>query len=121
MLYKYGVRLNPVLIQDLQCATIPINTGFKGGGPKIEMFPWVYTPLILPNSGHPIVKNLDLIRFEFLSTLDTVSSAKGIKKTILLKTSKYSKTIPAPARVYLGMVQVPMKESQFKNSYQPVA
>lgn len=121
MLFKYGVRLNPLLIQDLQCATIPINTGFKKGEPKIEMFPWVYNPLILPNSEHPIVKNLDLIRFEFLSSLDTVSSARGIKKTILLKSSKYSKTVPAPARVYLGMVQMQVKESQFKDSYQPVA
>jgi ABC-2 type transport system permease protein len=121
MLFKYGVRLNPMLIQDLQCATIPINTGFTKGEPKIEMFPWLYHPLILPNSNHPIVKNLDLIRFEFLSTLDTVSSAKGIKKTILLKSSKYSKTVPAPARIYLGMVQMQVKESQFKDSYQPVA
>lgn len=121
MLFKYGVRLNPVLVQDLQCASIPINTGFKKGEPKIEMFPWVYQPLVLPNTDHPIVKNLDLIRFEFLSTLDTLSSAKGIKKTILLKSSKYSKLVQAPARIYLGMVQMPVKESQFKNSYQPVA
>lgn len=121
MLFKYGVRLNPVLVQDLQCASIPINTGFKKGEAKIEMFPWVYQPLVLPNTGHPIVKNLDLIRFEFLSTLDTLSSAKGIKKTILLKSSKYSKLVQAPARIYLGMVQLPVKESQFKNSYQPVA
>jgi ABC-2 type transport system permease protein len=121
MLFKYGVRLNPMLVQDLQCATIPINTGFTKGEPKIEMFPWLYHPLILPNSNHPIVKNIDLIRFEFLSTLDTVSSAKGIKKTILLKSSKYSKTVPAPARIYLGMVQMQVKESQFKDSYQPVA
>lgn len=121
MLFKYGVRLNPMLVQDLQCATIPINTGFAKGEPKIEMFPWLYNPLILPNSEHPIVKNLDLIRFEFLSTLDTVSSARGIKKTILLKSSKYSKTVPAPARIYLGMVQMQVKESQFRDSYQPVA
>ncbi|HQQ94976.1 MAG TPA: gliding motility-associated ABC transporter substrate-binding protein GldG [Bacteroidia bacterium] len=121
MLYKYGVRLNPVLVQDMQCASIPINTGFKRGEPKIEMFPWLYQPLVLPNSDHPIVKNLDLIRFEFLSTLDTVTSAKGIKKTILLKTSRYSRTVPAPARIFLGMVQMPVKESQFKEPYLPVA
>lgn len=121
MLFKYGVRLNPLLVQDLQCAPISINTGFKKGEAKIEKFPWVYYPLVLPNSDHPIVKNLDLIRFEFLSTLDTLASAKGIRKTILLKSSKYSKLVQAPARIYLGMVQMPVKEAQFKNSYQPVA
>lgn len=121
MLYKYGIRLNPIMVQDLQCATIPINTGFKKGEANIKMFPWLYYPLILPDIDHPIVKNLDLIRFEFLSTLDTISSAKGIKKTILLKSSKYTKTIPSPVRIYLGMVQMKVKESQFLNAYQPVA
>jgi ABC-2 type transport system permease protein len=121
MLFKYGVRLNPIMIQDLQCASIPINIGFKKGEANVKMFPWLYNPLILPDNNHPIVKNLDLIRFDFLSTLDTIASAKGIKKTILLKSSKYSKTIPAPVRIYLGMVQMQIKESQFINSYQPVA
>ena len=121
MLFKYGVRLNPIMVQDLQCASIPINIGFKKGEANVKMFPWLYNPLILPDNNHPIVKNLDLIRFDFLSTLDTIASAKGIKKTILLKSSKYSKTIPAPVRIYLGMVQMQIKESQFINSYQPVA
>jgi ABC-2 type transport system permease protein len=120
MLFKYGVRLNPVLIQDMQCGYLKMNTGFQKGQAKFEMFPWLYTPLILSNSDHPIVKNLDLIKFDFASTLDTVS-AKGIKKTILLKTSRYTKTQPTPARVFLAMVQMKPKESQFINSYQPVA
>lgn len=121
MLFKYGVRLNSVLVQDIQCASIPINTGFKKGEANIKMFPWLYYPVVLPDNSHPIVKNLDLIRFDFVSTLDTIASAKGIKKTILLKTSKYTKTIPSPARIYLGMVQLQVKETQFINSYQPIA
>ncbi len=120
MLFKYGVRLNPVLVQDLQCGYLNINVGFQKGQPKFQLFPWLYTPLVLPNNEHPIVKNLDLIKFDYLSTLDTVS-AKGIKKTILLKTSKYTKTQPTPARIFLAMVQMKPKESQFINSYQPVA
>lgn len=80
LLFKYGVRLNPVLVQDMQCASIPINIGFKKGQPNFQLFPWLYTPLILPSTTHPIVKNLDLIKFEFLSTLDTVS-AKNVTKT----------------------------------------
>lgn len=120
MLFKYGVRVNPVLVQDLQCGYLSINTGFRNGQPKFELFPWLYTVLSLPDATHPIVKNLDLIKFDFASTLDTVS-AKGIKKTILLKTSKYTKIQPTPARVYLGMVQVKPKESQFVNSYQSLA
>ncbi len=43
MLFKYGVRLNNVLVQDLQCATIPINVGFKNGQPNFKPFPWYIT------------------------------------------------------------------------------
>lgn len=121
LLFKYGVRLNPVLVQDLQCSYLKMNTGFQKGQPKFELLPWIYSPLVLPDGDHPIIRNLDLIKFDYLSTLDTIVSAKGIKKTILLKTSRYSKTQPAPARIYLSIAQRRMKESQFINSYQPVA
>lgn len=119
MLFKYGVRLNAVLVQDFQCARVPINVGYKGS-PNFKFFPWVYSPLILPDLKHPIVRNLDLIKFDFCSTLDTVT-AKGIKKTILLRTSKTSKTQPAPARIFLGSALYPIKESQFNNPYLSVA
>lgn len=121
MLFKYGVRLNPIMVQDIQCSYLKINTGFQKGQPKFELLPWVYSPLVLPDINHPIVKNLDLIKFDFLSTLDTIASAKGIKKTILLKTSKYTKTQPSPARISLAMTKMKLKESQFINSYQPIA
>lgn len=121
MLFKYGVRLNPVIVQDLKCASIAFNTSFKKGQPKIQLFPWTFSPLVLSDNDHPIVKNLDYVKFDYLSTLDTISSAKGIKKTILLKTSKYTKTQPSPVRIALGMATLPPKESQFINSYQQVA
>lgn len=121
MLYKYGVRLNPVLVQDIQCSFLKINTGFQKGQPKFELLPWVYAPLVLPDVDHPIVKNLDLIKFDFTSTLDTIRSAKNIKKTILLRSSRYTRTQPTPARVYLGITKMKLKETQFVNSYQPLA
>lgn len=120
MLFKYGVRLNPVLVQDFQCAVVPINVGFKKGQPNFKPFPWVYSPLILPDVDHPIVKNLDLIKFDFVGTLDTIA-ARGIKKTILLRSSKTSKAQPTPARIFLGSALYPAKESQFRNPYLPVA
>ena len=120
MLFKYGVRLNQVLIQDLHCSKITMNVGFKKGSPNWQQFPWLYSVLVLPNENHPIVKNLDLIKLNYLSTLDTISS-RGIKKTILLKTSRYTKIQQTPARLSLAMVQYQPKESQFNNGYQPVA
>lgn len=121
MLFKYGVRLNPVVVQDRQCGYLTLNEGFERGQPRFRLYPWVYSPLIQSQSDHPIVKNLDLIKFEYASTLDTIVSARGIKKTILLTTSRYTRTQPAPARIYLASVRNQLRESQFNNPYQPVA
>lgn len=120
ILFKYGVRLNPIMVQDLQCARVPINVGFKKGQPDFQPFPWMYYPLILPVSNHPIVKNLDLIRTEFIGTLDTVF-ARDIKKTILLQTSKYTKTQTTPMRINVGMIRYKPDEKQYNNSFQNLA
>jgi ABC-2 type transport system permease protein len=120
MLFKYGVRINPVLVQDLQCGFLNINVGFKNGQPKFQLFPWIYAPLVLPLESHPIVKNLDMIKFDFSSTLDTIASARGIKKTILLRSSRYARTQITPARVSLAIVQSPPSESQFREKFLPL-
>ncbi len=120
MLFKYGVRLNPVLVQDLQSAQVPVNVGFKMGQPDFKPFYWNYYPLILPSSNHPIVKNLDLIRTEYIGTLDTVF-ARNVKKTILLQTSRYTKTQPTPVRILAAQVKLKPNESQYNNSFQNVA
>jgi ABC-2 type transport system permease protein len=120
ILFKYGVRLNPVLVQDLQSAQVPVNVGFKQGQPDFKPFYWHYYPLLLPSSNHPIVKNLDLIKTEYIGTLDTVF-AKDIKKTILLQTSRYTKTQPTPVRILAAQVKLKPQESQYNNSFQNVA
>jgi len=120
ILFKYGVRLNPVLVQDLQSAQVPVNVGFKQGQPDFKPFYWNYYPLLLPSSNHPIVKNLDLIRTEYIGTLDTVF-ARDVKKTILLQTSRYTKTQPTPVRISAAQVKLKPNESQYNNSFQNVA
>lgn len=120
MLFKYGVRINPDLIVDMQSSLIPVNVAMRGQPANIQMKPWIFSPLILPTGAHPIVKNLDVIKMDFVSSIDTVAS-KGIKKTILLQSSKYSKTILSPVRVDLRMVNMPQDEKRFNNSYRNVA
>jgi len=119
-LFKYGVRVNANLIMDLQCSAIPVNKALVGQQPKFELMPWVFSPLILPAEQHPIVKNLDLIKFDFVSSIDTIAT-KGVKKTILLKTSRYTKLANAPVRVNLAMVNIRPDETQFRKGFQPVA
>ena len=119
LLFTYGVRINYDLVLDLQSGQIPVNRGFKGA-PNFKLYPWYYHALVMPQSKHPIVKNLDLIRFEYASSIDTVT-AKKVKKTILLTTSKYAKLQPAPARINLAMTALKINEKQFNKANIPLA
>jgi ABC-2 type transport system permease protein len=120
MLFKYGVRLNQNMILDLQSAMIPVNRALKGQQPRIEPMPWIFSPLITPGNKHPISKNLDLVKLEYAASIDTLS-VKGITKTVLLQSSKYSKTNNAPVRVFLQTALMQPDENRFTDSYRPVA
>lgn len=120
LLFKYGARLNPNMILDLQSSAIPVNKALRGQPPRFELMPWVFSPLLLPKSNHPVVKNLDVIKVEFAAAIDTID-VKGIQKTVLLQSSKYAKTLTAPVRVDLRMVNMVPEEDQFRDSYRPVA
>ena len=119
-LFRYGVRVNTNLVQDLQCSAIPVNKALVGAAPRFELMNWIFSPLIMPIEKHPIVKNLDLIKFDFTSSIDTIG-VKNVKKTILLRTSRYTKLVNAPVRVNLAMVNVRPDENQFRKPPQPVA
>ena len=58
LLFKYGVRINPDLVQDLQCDVLPQTVGMVGDKPQIELLQWPYFPLLYPTADHPIVKNI---------------------------------------------------------------
>ena len=120
ILFHYGVRVNPSLVQDMQCGYIPVNRGFKGGAADLKMFPWIYKPMVMPQGNHPITKNLELIRFEFAGYIDTVK-ADGIKKTILLASSKNSRVQSVPARITLSILSGQLNEKQFTNGNKPMA
>ncbi len=119
-LFKYGVRLNSNLIMDIQAAPIPIVTGQTGNQPQQQLFPWYYYPLAFPTSSHPIVNNLNAVRFEFASSIDTLSN-KGVKKTILLESSKYTKLKNSPVNISLGIVRFKPKMEQFNKANQAMA
>lgn len=118
--FNYGVRLNPVLIKDLNAARHPFITGYAGGRPQINLLPWNFFPLITPDSDHEVVRNLNLIRTEFISSLDTVE-AQGVEKHILLKSSDYSRVMPVPVRISLEILQNPPDESLYTGPAQTVA
>ncbi|WP_222536095.1 gliding motility-associated ABC transporter substrate-binding protein GldG [Pedobacter polysacchareus] len=100
MLFMFGSRINYNLIADANCAEIPLSMGGNG---QIEMAPWVYYPLIQPDTSHNLVKNIDVIRGEFVSTIDTIA-VKGLKKTVILHSSPFNKVFNAPKLLSLQMV-----------------
>jgi ABC-2 type transport system permease protein len=120
MLFKYGVRVNTDLLQDARCASIPGPSGYVGDQLQWALQPWVYFPIIIPQSEHPVVKNLNGIKFEFASSIDTIS-VKGIKKTVLLSTSERSRALRTPVRVSLETMLQEPKPEQFNQRHLPVA
>ncbi|CAN5518069.1 gliding motility-associated ABC transporter substrate-binding protein GldG [soil metagenome] len=116
MLFRYGCRINYDLVQDLISSLIPVVTGYVGNQPKQQLMPWYYFPLMTPMSGHPIVNNLNAIKGQFVSSIDSVS-VQGVSKSVLLTTSKYSRIQSAPARVSLGVMQYKPDPKQFPVHY----
>ncbi|MDB5228001.1 MAG: gliding motility-associated transporter substrate-binding protein GldG [Bacteroidota bacterium] len=106
LLFRYGVRIQHDLVLDLYCNQIPIIETV-GGNPQPKLFPWVFYPISINEKNHPIVKNLDPVAFKFCSSLDTLNNP-GVKKTILLSSSTYSRLQQTPYQIYLeGAKQKP--------------
>lgn len=95
MLFMYGARINYNLVADLSCAEIPVAMGGGGQQKDIQMVPWVYYPVLVPDTSSSLVRNIDGIRTEFLSTVDTIG-VKGIRKTVILHSSGYNMVYSTP-------------------------
>ena len=119
-LFTYGVKLNVDLIMDLNALPIPIRTGQMGNQPQIDFFPWYYFPVITPTSEHPIVRNLNTIKTQFVSSLDTLRTG-NVSKTILLESSPYTRTMGIPAMISLGITRQPPDERLYQGPPQPLA
>ncbi|MBC8267021.1 MAG: gliding motility-associated ABC transporter substrate-binding protein GldG [Flavobacteriales bacterium] len=119
MLFKYGLRVNADLLQDKRATEIPIITGYSGNTPQQSFFSWPYYPLLLSDSKHSISRNLDAIKCEFVSSIDTIEN--NINKTILLHSSKNARIVPSPHRVSLGIIKNPPKQEYFNNTDIPIA
>lgn len=106
-MFEYGVRLNRNILIDFQCAEIGFDAGPNGNQRLMQKFNWYYAPVITNEKFlHPIVSNLDPIKLEFSSTLDTVNTGKQIKKTPLLISSNYSKVFNTPVRINTSIVNL---------------
>ncbi len=117
MFFNYGVRLNPNLVVDMNSLPIPVVIDQKGNQ---KLIPWLFFPLLVPTSNHPIVRNLSSVKTEFVSSIDTVE-VPDVTKTILLSTSRYSRLLNAPVTLSLSYLYQEPDATQFNQPYQPVA
>lgn len=119
MIFKYGARVNPDLVLDLQCSKIPMVIDQKG---SMDLFPWYYFPVIVPNSDHPVVRNLDGINLYFPSSIDTIKTKTPVKKTVLLTSSNSSKLQPNITRLNFEILRYGDEiEASFDKKDIPVA
>ena len=121
LLFKYGIRINSNLIQDLNCAKLPLVVGAQGdGSPLIKRVPWPYYPFLIGNDNHPIAQNMDRVLSLFPSSIDTIAS-NGVKHTILLTTDTSSRSLPSPAQVSLNSVKGEEDMVQFNQHHFSIA
>jgi len=120
LLFRYGIRVNKDLIQDLDFGVIPVMGGNFGNQEQLVPLPWPYYFQAGRMYPHPITKGLDQVSFRYSSSLDTVK-ADGVRKTPLLFSSERSRIVPLPHLITLGAFQEPPLESEFGLQYLPLA
>lgn len=114
MFFKYGFRINPDLVKDEHGSPIKLASGEQGSATQFQEFNWKFAPQVYPISTHPIVKNLGGIKFDFVNSIDTLKN--GIKKTVLLQSSRYSKKIGTPVEINLNSVTEETSPNHYLNT-----
>lgn len=119
LFFRYGFRINPDLVMDLQCDMLPMVVGGNAENPQLEFLHWNYYPL-LSGSSNSVNKNLGYVAGRFVNSVDTIQVA-GIRKQPLLVTSAHSRTISTPALISLNENKNVPEDVKFRRNAIPVA
>ena len=119
MLFTYGARINYNLLADANCVEIPLAMG-GGAQNQIQLAPWIFYPVLMPATTTKLVKNIDGIRSEFTSTVDTIG-VKGVRKTAILYSSPYNKVFQVPTLLSLQMIANQPDPREYSNVPQVAA
>jgi len=121
MLFKYGVRINPVILQDVQSVQVPINIAPANSTPQFEPTPWYYGPLLLTSSFHAVSRNITEVKAEFCSSIEIVGENNNVKAQLLLATSDNTHIIGTPTTIDLSVTPKANDKTYFNLAYIPVA
>ncbi|WP_242086441.1 gliding motility-associated ABC transporter substrate-binding protein GldG [Aestuariivivens sediminis] len=116
--FKYGVRINPVLVGDLYSAPIMLATG-SGNDTRFMRLQWPYSPLASSQVNHPVTNNLNLVKFDFANPIDTLKNT--ITKTILLQSSELTKLEGTPLEIQLEKATEKQDPAGYDKGRQPLA
>jgi gliding-associated putative ABC transporter substrate-binding component GldG len=120
LFFRYGIRVQQDLVEDMQCAPLNIVVGRAGDKPDMQLLPWPYFPLLNGSESHPISKNLDPVLSKFANSLDTNVKAPGIAKTVLLQTSDNARTVSTPAIITFESIKQASDPKYFNKPRIPV-
>ena len=120
ILFRYGVRISPVLVEDVQSVLIPVNVAAKGEKPQFQPTPWVYAPLLLTSGDHPVTRNLAPVKANFASAIEMVGDDKKLERTFLLASSDNTHILQTPAEISLAAMPDLTDKNYFNRSYVPV-
>lgn len=108
--FNYGLRINPALVKDVQkIAMLKIVTGEVNGNPQFTSVPWPYFPLGIAENNNPITKNINPVKFEFPTSIDTLGGRKNIKTNVLFESS--DKTLLKQVPNYVDLKEIASVDS----------
>jgi gliding-associated putative ABC transporter substrate-binding component GldG len=119
-LFRYGARINPSVVQDMECIPIPMKV-VTGTNQQLVPVPWIYYPLLYPSQNNPVTRNLNRVAGKYVNFIDTVGRDPGITKYVLLSTSKNVRLLNPPSIISLKEADVTPNEKEFNHSNLPVA
>ena len=116
--FRYGVRINPDIVNDLYFTQIVLASG-EGNDAQYNPVPWYNHPMVFSQNDHPINTYIEAVRYQFANTLDTLPNA--YQKTVLLQSSPLSKTEGAPKQVGLDIIQKAPDKDTYIDGNKPLA
>lgn len=119
LLFRYSLRVNNRLLQDLQCLSEPVDVSQNPQIPQYQPMPLVFSPLLLTSSESTITRNVSPVSTPFASDIDIVGEDDSLKHIVLLASSEYATLVPTPSKIDLEDMTV--DPSRFTLSYLPVA
>ena len=119
-LFRYGVRINPDLVQDLRSGVYPVVVGNLGNQPQLKLLPWNFFPILNHFSDHLVTKNMDVLYPQFVSSMDMIQ-VQGVIHTPLIFTSRHSRRLEAPVHVNLEALRKPPQPANYNHGHIPLA